>query len=76
MSKHCDQCDYLFINGIGCHEPGCVNANSINCECCNELVLKHNIYHANDWDGLQYCKNCAETIAQAEAEDAFERRNQ
>lgn len=19
----CDQCDYLYINGIGCHETGC-----------------------------------------------------
>lgn len=26
MSRHCDQCDFLFINGIGCHEFGCPNA--------------------------------------------------
>jgi hypothetical protein len=19
----CDQCDFLFINGVGCHESGC-----------------------------------------------------
>lgn len=21
----CNQCDYLYINGIGCHETGCPN---------------------------------------------------
>ena len=26
LSK-CDQCDYLYINGIGCHEIGCPNAH-------------------------------------------------
>lgn len=26
----CDQCDYVFINGVGCHEIGCPNKKRRN----------------------------------------------
>jgi hypothetical protein len=65
----CDQCEYLVINGIGCHETGCPNQGSIECESCGECVRAHNVHYANDWDGLEYCKPCAEYNAQLEADD-------
>jgi hypothetical protein len=64
---HCDQCEFLFINGIGCHETGCPNQGAIQCAGCSEPVRKHAIFYANDWDGIEYCKACAEHQAEFEA---------
>jgi len=25
---NCNQCEFLFINGVGCHETGCPNSKS------------------------------------------------
>lgn len=64
----CTQCEMLSINGIPCHETGCVNAGAIKCAGCNETVQRHKVFTANDWDGIQYCKPCAECAAQYEAD--------
>jgi hypothetical protein len=64
----CDQCNYLFINGIGCHEIGCPNQGAIQCECCKETVRRREVYYANDWDGIKLCKECATRQAEYEAE--------
>jgi hypothetical protein len=30
----CNQCEYLFINGVGCHETGCTNGKVRKCFEC------------------------------------------
>lgn len=67
----CDQCQFLFLNGIGCHEIGCPNANQFKCSCGEYSKHKH---YANDWDGIALCKDCAERQAEYEAELEFEQR--
>lgn len=66
--KRCDQCEMLVINGMACHEYGCLNANAVQCASCNETVQAHRVYTANDWDGIEYCKGRAEYQANFEAE--------
>jgi len=62
------QCEMLNINGLNCHETGCPNEGSMDCARCSETVQYRQIYTANDWDGLKYCKSCAESVAQYEYE--------
>lgn len=33
---NCNNCDYLFINGVGCHETGCPNGRTWTCRECGE----------------------------------------
>ncbi len=68
----CDQCQVLNINGVNCHETGCVNQHNVACEVCDELLRRHQVYYANDWDGIKLCKDCAERQAQYEEEDNYE----
>jgi len=63
----CNQCELLVINGVPCHETGCPNEGAIQCAACEETVRKIAIYYANDWDGIKYCKACAEFQADYEA---------
>jgi len=35
--RYCDQCEYLFINGVGCHETGCPNT-PYKCFNCGFMV--------------------------------------
>ena len=65
----CDKCNVLNINGMNCHESGCPNAHDISCGGCGNPVHNKNIYTANDWDGIEYCKECAEYAAKHEAEE-------
>lgn len=64
----CDQCQMLCINGVPCHEMGCPNANSVACALCGQSVRRVDVHHANDWDGICYCRSCAEGVARDEAE--------
>jgi len=67
-TKHatkCDQCDYLFINGIGCHEYGCPNRSAFVCQ-CGEFT--RHAFYANDWDGIKLCEECAKRQTEYEAE--------
>jgi hypothetical protein len=36
----CNQCEYLFINGVGCHETGCPNIKrTVDCDICGYEVV-------------------------------------
>lgn len=64
----CNSCQLLRIQGVVCHETGCPNMHNIRCASCDVEVQRHKIYRANDWDGLEYCRDCAERQAEYEAE--------
>ena len=65
--KRCDQCEMISVNGQACHEIGCPNTPVGVCEACQEDIPKSmGIHQANNWDGLEYCQECA--IRQAEYE--------
>jgi hypothetical protein len=51
------------------HERGCPMDGAVSCESCGEAVPKREVHSANDWDGLKYCKGCAERQANHEAEE-------
>jgi hypothetical protein len=51
------------------HERGCPMDGAVSCESCGEAVPKREVYQANDWDGLKYCKDCADQQARYEAEE-------
>jgi formylmethanofuran dehydrogenase subunit E len=65
----CTQCHMLNINGMPTHETGCpIGSPVTTCASCNEYLYKHTVYYANDYDGIKYCRECAERQAQYEAE--------
>ena len=72
----CDDCNYLYINGIGCHETGCRRANATSCETCESELLRHEVYYANDWDGIKLCRECATRQAEYEAGLEYEVSNE
>jgi len=51
IQKSCNQCEYLYINGVGCHEIGCENSKkrwvdgewekSYECNECGGSVTFH-----------------------------------
>ena len=43
----CSQCAALFLNGIPCHESGCVNEMH-ECRGCNAIVPRN----------VKYCSDC------------------
>jgi hypothetical protein len=73
----CDQCAYLFINGVGCHETGCPAARTWTCRECGERYPRtikvclcmepcdHNpgeLVDAEDETQGAYCVECGEVI--------------
>lgn len=64
----CTQCQMLSINGLACHEAGCPNDKRYGCACCQTPLHEREIYQANDWDGIDYCRDCAERVAAEEAD--------
>ena len=55
----CNQCEMASINGLPTHEAGCPNVPSAMCDSCNKVLRKLEVFSANDWDGLKYCRDCA-----------------
>ena len=67
MSKpKCDQCDSATIQGVYCHETGCVNAKKVwneeeqkwvdppfECEQCGDTMDEYYLY-----DGEKICSSC------------------
>lgn len=65
----CDQCNAVNINGLNCHETGCPNNGSIKCQACREPVRRRDVYYANDWDGCEYCEDCAQKEVEFQEEE-------
>jgi len=65
----CNQCEAMMINGMFCHELGCPSKGSARCSICKESI--RHVYYANDWDGIELCKECANTQTQYEEEEAI-----
>jgi hypothetical protein len=65
----CKGCQMLTINGLACHETGCPEDRPRGCALCQTALRKREVFYANDWDGIEYCRECAERTAQFEAEE-------
>jgi len=48
IKPKCDQCEAIVINGIPCHETGCINTMH-ECSGCNEIIPLRQ----------RYCEVCA-----------------
>lgn len=62
IAVRCDQCAASMINGVFCHETGCVNGRKTWLEDRQEWVLfKKCFYCGCDAEVGEYCGCCVET---------------
>ncbi len=61
----CTQCQYVYINGVGCHETGCPEMwknQAVHCFECGFPFLRNERYQKT-------CENCQLDLVQSDTDE-------